>query len=75
MSFEEGIQTEAFRAKRNHPGFDKTIDRVTEDFKSRQVKGEFQGWDWSMISEDFHEAVQRKCVKTRPFKSDKRWNK
>lgn len=76
MSFEDGIRTEASRAKKAHPGFDRTIDRVTEDFRNRQAKGEFQeGWDWNMIAEEFHNAVSRKCVKSRPFKSSKRGSK
>ena len=51
MSFENGIRTETSRAKKAHPGFDRTIDRVTEEFRTRQAKGEFQeGWDWNMIA-------------------------
>lgn len=75
MSFEDGIRTEALRAKRKHPGFDRTIDRVTEEFKERHAAAEFQGWDWSMIAEEFHNAVEQKCIKRRPFKSDKRQSK
>jgi hypothetical protein len=75
MSFEHGIWTEALRAKSNHPGFDKTIDRVMEDFRTRQAKREFEGWDWNMIAEDFHKAVERKCVRVRSFQSGKRGGK
>lgn len=75
MSFEDGIRTEALRAKEKHPGFDKTIDRVKEEFSGRHADAEFKGWDWSMIAEEFHNAVDRKCVKRRPFKSSKRKSK
>jgi hypothetical protein len=75
MSFEDELRTEALRAKANHPGFDRTIDKIVEDFRARQAKGEFEKWDWNMIAEDFHTAVRRKCVRTRPFKSSKRGRK
>jgi len=75
MSFEDGLRTEVLRAKQAHPGFDWTTGKIAEDFQARKDKGEFEGWDWSMIAEDFHTAVKRKCVKRRPFKSSKRSSK
>jgi hypothetical protein len=75
MSFEDGIRAEALRAKGRYPGFGSAIDKLLADFKARQVKGDFQKWDWDMITEAFHEAVKRKCVKTRPSKGRKRGTK
>jgi hypothetical protein len=75
MSFEDELRTEALRAKANHPGFDRVIDRIAEDFQNRKDKGEFEKWDWNMIMDDFLTAVGRKCVRTRPFKSSKRGSK
>lgn len=71
MSFEDGMRTEAIRAKADHPGFDRVIDKIVEDFQNRKDEGEFEKWDWNMIMDDFLTAVRRKCVRTRPFKSSK----
>ena len=75
VSFEDGIRAEAIRANSRYPGFGSTIDKVQADFKARQVKGDFQGWDRNMITEEFHNAVNRKCVKPRPSKGRKRRTK
>ena len=75
MSFEDELRTEALRAKANHPGFDRMIDKISEDFQVRKAKGEFEKWYWDMIAEEFHKAVSRKCIKRRPFKSSKRGSK
>src|ERR1700683_772106 len=75
MSFQDELRAEALRAKANHPGFDRAIDPIVEDFQARKVKGEFENWDWYMIAEEFHSAVGRKCAKRRLFKSSKRGRK
>jgi hypothetical protein len=59
MSFEEEIEGEGRAAKRSHPGSDRVVDRVVTDFKDRRKAGEFHLWDWNMIQEDFHKAVDR----------------
>ena len=71
MSFEDEIRKTASLARRNNPGFNRTIDKIVEDFQNRKDKGEFKNWDLGMITEDFLIAVSRKCVKVRPFKSSK----
>jgi hypothetical protein len=63
MSFEDGMRNLADRAKRDRPGFDRTIDGIARDFMARSTQGEFSGWDFNMISENFLEAVQTKCLK------------
>ncbi len=75
MSFEDGIRTEVLQAKANHPGFDRVIDRIAEDFQDRKDAGDFENWDWDMIVDDFLTAVRRKCVRTPPFRSSKRGRK
>jgi hypothetical protein len=75
MSFGDGIRAEALRAKGHYPGFGSVVDKVLADFKARQLKGDFQGRDWNMITEEFNEAVKRKCVKSRPSKVRKRRTK
>jgi hypothetical protein len=75
VSFEDGIRAEALRAKSRYPCFGSAIDKVLADFKARQVKGDFQEWDWNMITEEFHSALNRKCVKPRPSKVRKRRSK
>jgi hypothetical protein len=75
MSFEDELRKEALRAKVKYPGFDHAIDKVVEDFQARKADGEFEIWYWGMIAEEFHNAVSRKCIKRRPFKSSKRGSK
>lgn len=75
MSFEDGMRAEVLRAKANHPGFDRVIDRIAADFQHRKDGDEFEKWDWNMIMDDFLTAIRRKCVRTRPFKSSKRGRK
>jgi len=69
------MRTAVLRAKKDRKGFDRVIDRIAEDFQTRKDKGEFEGWYWNMIMDEFLTAVRRKCVRTRPFKSSKRGNK
>jgi len=75
MSFEDEIRKTASLAKRNNPGFDRTIDKIVEDFQSRKDKGEFENWSLDMIMDDFLAAIRRMCVKRPPFKSSKRGHK
>ena len=75
MSFEDGMRTESIRAKANHPGFDRVIDKIVKDFQNRKDKGEFEQWDWNMIMDEFLTAIRQECVRTRPFKRRKRGHK
>jgi len=75
MSFEDGMRTGVLRAKKAHPGSDRVIDKIAKEFQARKDNGEFEGWDWNMIMDDFLKIIGRKCIRTRPFRSSKRMSK
>jgi hypothetical protein len=78
MGFNEEIELYAkkLRYSKTKKYSEKGIDKALTRMKEQNVAGEFQGWAWSAVVDEFINAIIRYSpLRERPYRSGKRSSK
>ncbi len=74
MGFNEEIEQYARELAGKYP--QKAIDTALRRMKERNTAGEFEGWAWIEIQEEFLNEISRRSPrKSKPYRSGKRGSK
>ncbi len=78
MGFNEEIELYAnkLRYSKTKKYSEKGIDKALVTMKERNAAGEFKGWAWAEVCDEFINAVNRSSpIRSKPYKSGKRMSK